>query len=473
MNKKCQVFTPYDKVIELLDKVGYKENLYGKKVIENACGDGNILKVIVERYIQDCLKKKLDINMIKLGLEKDIYGAEIDKKHYENCIKNLSFIAQKYNIYDVSWKIINVDILREKIKLKFDYVIGNPPYITYRDLDIETRSFVRKNYSVCSDGKFDYCYAFIEESVNILRSNGKLAYLIPNSIFKNVFGEKLREFILPHLLKIYDYTVEKVFSVLTSSAIIILEKESKKSYIEYYDVVNKECRYIDKCNLSGKWIFANINNYTPNINKKVKFGDYFTAAITIATLLNKAFVLKNYKEIDKKIKINEYEVEKEITKVAVSPRSLNYNKKERIIFPYKYIYGKVVRYEESEFNKKYPGAIKYLDSFSNELKNRKADKRCKWYEYGRSQALGNIYQKKLLISTVVTKQIKVYELSKNTIPYAGIYIIAKSNLSLDVAKNILESEDFFNYVQGIGINASGVSLRITPTDINNYEFFLE
>jgi len=43
MNKKCQVFTPSDYVEKLLDSVGYKRGLYGKRILENSCGDGNIL----------------------------------------------------------------------------------------------------------------------------------------------------------------------------------------------------------------------------------------------------------------------------------------------------------------------------------------------------------------------------------------------------------------------------------------------
>ena len=33
MNKKCQVFTPSDYVEKLLDNVGYKHDLYGKKIM--------------------------------------------------------------------------------------------------------------------------------------------------------------------------------------------------------------------------------------------------------------------------------------------------------------------------------------------------------------------------------------------------------------------------------------------------------
>lgn len=51
MNKKCQVFTPLNYVGKLLGSVGYTESLFGKKVLENSCGDGNILIEIVKRYL--------------------------------------------------------------------------------------------------------------------------------------------------------------------------------------------------------------------------------------------------------------------------------------------------------------------------------------------------------------------------------------------------------------------------------------
>ena len=72
MNKKCQIFTPENYVRELLDSVGYTQHLYGKRILENSCGDGNILTVIVQRYINDCLAKGFSRTKIKNGLSKDI-----------------------------------------------------------------------------------------------------------------------------------------------------------------------------------------------------------------------------------------------------------------------------------------------------------------------------------------------------------------------------------------------------------------
>ncbi|AWV31776.1 Eco57I restriction-modification methylase domain-containing protein [Paenibacillus odorifer] len=466
MIEKCQIFTPEINVTELLDAVNYTANLYGKKVIENACGDGNILIEIVNRYIKDCLTNMINLTEIKMGLEQDIYGAEIDGTHHKNCLRKLDEIAASYEIYDVKWNIFNQDFLKMNLNDSFDFAIGNPPYITYRDLDEETRSFLKENFKSCRHGKFDYCYAFIEASLNCLNATGKLAYLIPSSIFKNVFGQELRNIIVLNTVKIVDYTTKKLFAnALTSSAILLCDKGVTNNDIEYLDIVNNITHTIPKKKLLGKWVFDQNSEY--GISKK-KFGEYFTAAISIATLYNKAFLLKNYIEDEKYINIKGCKIERNVTRVAVSPRSLNYNKRERIVFPYSYSSGKLIRYTNDEFETEFPETSKYLKKFIEELKNRKADDKNEWFEYGRTQALAHLNQPKLLLSTIVTNEIKVYELSKESIPYSGIYIIAKKNLPLIKAKEILESESFYSYVRGIGINANGNSLRITASDINNY-----
>lgn len=468
MNKKCQVFTPTQNVKVLLDAVGYKSDVYGKTVIENSCGDGNILKEIVKRYIKDAIRQMKNLDEIKQGLQNDIYGFEIDFEHYNNCICKLNMVARTFEITDVKWNILNEDFLKKKINFKFDFVIGNPPYITYRDLDTKTRTYLKENFNSCKKGKFDYCYAFIEASLSCLKDNGKLAYLIPSSVFKNVFAQELRDMILPDVVKIIDYTTHKLFEkALTSSAILVCKKGTNSQSVNYHDVANGKKYKINKDCFENKWVFTKDNTID---NASRRFGDYFTAAISIATLLNKAYVLKDFSQDEDFIVINDYKIERDLIREGVSPRSLNYNKEELIIFPYSYEGEMLIRYEEDEFAERFPEATKYLISFSKELKARKTDKSTRWFEYGRTQALAHLNQPKLLLSTVVTKEVKVYELSQECIPYSGIYIVPTSNLPLSRAKEILESEDFYEYVKGIGINASGSSLRITAKDVDDFMF---
>ena len=108
------------------------------------------------------------------------------------------------------------------------------------------------------------------------------------------------------------------------------------------------------------------------------------------------------------------------------------------------------------------------------MEERDADKTAHWFEYGRSQALAHLNQEKLLLSTVVTNKVEVYSLDNKTVPYSGIYVtVTDKQYSLEDARMILQSNQFLQYVQGLGISISGKSKRITCKDINNFTFVKE
>ncbi len=463
MKEKCQVFTPKNYVSELLDSVNYKKNIIGKKVLENSCGDGNILKGIVLRYIEDGKRNFFSDIEIAKGLSRDIYGIEIDKEQYEKCILDLNQLLEYNSIPFVHWNIYNTDYLRWDNDEEFDFIIGNPPYVTYKELSIAERKFLKEKFASCKHGKFDYCYAFIEKSFLSLSSSGKMSYLIPNSIFKTVFGEKLRNIILPGLVEIKDYTSFQIFKdVLVKSAIIILNSKNNKKNIIYKDYSNNYKLKINSCDLGNKWIFASKKS------KKKRFGDYYRVSHVIATLYNDAFVLKKWKRKDNEIICDDISIEKEILRVAATPRENK--KKEYIIFPYFYENGILKHYSVENFEYLFPGATAHLNKFREKLDKRMKDKNTNWFEFGRSQALNHINSKKLLLSTVVTNSIKIFKLNSNCIPYSGMFITALGNNSLETAKQILETDDFLEYAKNVGIHISGTSVRITSKDIMNYTF---
>ena len=254
--ENCQIFTPLEIVKYMLDTIGYKNNIIGKTVLENSCGDGNFLIEITQRYIRCCIRKKYSKKEIKKGLERDIYGYELDSRHFKKCLENLDSLACEYGIHDVKWKIYNKDYLKEMNNKKFDFIIGNPPYISYADLDLETRVYIKDKFSSCKEGKPDYYYAFIEQSLNFLNETGVLAYLIPNNIFKNRFGERIRNIMKDSLMEVIDYDNLKMFEgKLTTSSVIICSKAKKKRSIVYKNIPNELTYKIQKNNLNEKWIF--------------------------------------------------------------------------------------------------------------------------------------------------------------------------------------------------------------------------
>lgn len=456
---KCQKFTPPFIVENMLDIANYNTNLMGKKVLENSFGSGNILKSIIKRYIIDSINNGVSLELISKGIENDIYGIELDENLYSKCIFDLNEIIKEYKLPEVKWSLYNVDALEWDNPVSFQFIIGNPPYISYRYIDHNNRMKLKNKYQTCSKGKFDYCYAFIESAVKMLAPDGKLVQLIPTNIYKNVFAKNLRTLLLPHIVSISEYPNKRIFgSTMTSSSIFLFDNESANENINYINNTVYNKMIIPKNTLTDKWIFS---NHQQNKNNLVKFGDFFQASISVATQLNKAFLVGEGCD----------SIEKSLLKKAASPRTLRYGVNEYIIFPYYYDRDIIKNYTEEEFFTKFPQATSHLSKYKEQLLRRDSDPKAKWFEYGRSQALEHLNQNKLLLSTVVTKRVEVYKLDEETVPYSGIYITIKDpKYTLDYAFKLLTSYDFLEYVENIGISVSGNSKRITCKDINNYEF---
>lgn len=462
IKEKCQKFTPADMVKIMLDMAGYTGNLSGKRILETSFGSGNILKAVVERYIQDSLAQHIAPDVIAQNISRDVYGVELDADLYSACIGELNAIVTEYGLPEVKWSLFNEDTLKRHFNVSFDFIVGNPPYINYQDIDKENRAYVKASFSSCSMGKFDYCYAFIEKSIGLLSDSGKLVQLVPANIYKTVCGEKLRSMLRTHLAMLWEYPNQKMFGdAMTSSSLFLFDKACAAETVEYQNVTEDIHISIPRENLQGKWMFQQLS--LPD-ESDLRFGDLFHAFIAPATLCNEAYVIPGDSQEKKRI-------ESAVLRHSASPRALCLGKEEYIIFPYNYSDGTLKRYKADEFEKKFPVATQHLKQFQKKLAKRDKDHSANWFEYGRSQALMRLNEKKLLFSTVITKKVELYELGAETVPYSGIVITVKNpQYTLDDAKKILQSDRFLEYVNTVGISVSGKSKRISCKDVSNYKF---
>lgn len=173
----------------------------------------------------------MDNITLKSKLEHNFITFEIDEEIIEECKYKLDELVLRFGIENTQWNIINENYLEYKQRIDADYIVGNPPYLTYRDLDTHEREILKSRFKSCEHGKFDYCYAFIEKSIEDLKKEtGKMSYLIPSSIFKNTFGTNLRSLMISRVKKIVDYQHRNVFeSALISPAILTLDNSYIKS----------------------------------------------------------------------------------------------------------------------------------------------------------------------------------------------------------------------------------------------------
>ena len=469
VNTKCQVFTPSNIVNNMLDLVRYTSNLKGKRVLENSCGDGAFLAQIVERYIRDAYESERSVEEIREGLEKDIVAFEIDDSLIKTCIQKLDIIARQYGISSVKWNINCADFLKTEQKESFDFIIGNPPYICYADLSTEDRAFLRASFATCKRGKFDYCYAFIEKSYHLLRDGGQLSYIIPSNFFKNVFAADIRQLIRDDLITIIDFPEESVFNgVLVSPAVIYLQKNTTSSILKYQIGMNKdpEIRELIKESFADKWYFTEYDI------KGKRVGDCFKVSNAVATLYNKAFVIKDYSLEGEYFIVDGKKIERTIMRIAASPKSMRYAKQEEfIIFPYREDdNGTISHYTLDEMYSFFPCAMKYLEQNKEDLLERDSDNNAEWFEYGRSQALQRLHSSKLLISTVISEDTNTYLLGPGQVPYAGLFITQKTDVPLSLLEEALASKRFKEYASRVGVRVSGSSKRITARDLENYTF---
>lgn len=61
---------------------------------------------------------------------------------------------------------------------KFDYVVGNPPYIPIEKIEAENKTKFKESFRTAS-GRFDLYLLFFEQALNVLSGNGWLVFITP------------------------------------------------------------------------------------------------------------------------------------------------------------------------------------------------------------------------------------------------------------------------------------------------------
>jgi type I restriction-modification system DNA methylase subunit len=107
----------------------------------------------------------------------------------------------------------------------FDVVVGNPPYGA--ELTTDEKAYLKHNYDCVSD--FETAQYFIAVAEQVLKPNGYLAFIIPNTIFLNLYAQRFRRFIADsfRVESVLDLSGSEVFKQATiRTAIPLLVKSN-------------------------------------------------------------------------------------------------------------------------------------------------------------------------------------------------------------------------------------------------------
>jgi predicted RNA methylase len=411
-----QVYTPRFVVEKMLSDIGFDNpTILGKTVLDPSCGDGRFLVVVAEKIIELSTKENLQENLEK------IYGWDIDNQAIEYCIENLNELIKPFGV-QVNWNVKVCNALKKITEFdiqKFDFIVGNPPYVRIQHLEETERAFIQSFYKFCKSGSTDTYVAFYELCNFLLGKNGICALITPNTFFYSETAKMMRAYFANKqtIIKITNYADIQLFeNATTYSAITIFGKEPKNEFIfeQAKNSTEFEARNIDFSEIKNQKIWQlSLENTIDRTGTKLK--EICNIHVGITTLCDKGYIFK-VKEIENepdfilaetKLK-GVVKLEKGILKPIIKASKLkNSTDKitEYILFPYEKINGKHKIITEEKLKNDYPFAYDYLLSIKDELDKRDNGKTnpVAWYAFGRSQGLDTSFGKKILFSPMNNK----------------------------------------------------------------------
>lgn len=330
------------KAILLKKLEDYRVWLHQITIIDPACGSGAFLNealnfLITEHQYIDELEAKLTGSSIAFTyhsesiLENNLFGVDLNEESVE--IAKLSLWLRtaepnrKLNSLNDNIKCGNslIDdpaVAGDKAftweqefpqifaKGGFDVVIGNPPYVLCQpsNTDEITLDFY-KTYEVASY-KIDLFHLFFERGINILKADGKLGFITPNTYLSNKHIQKLRNFILKNTFidEVINYNEVVFVDAGVDVATLILTKSNNKN--ESINIYNSEKGNLKLITTKSQNAWG--NDIEQTFNLKTDFFLKFNNCLNFGEIGNTYFGIQAY---DRKSSISQVQINNDFISV--------------------------------------------------------------------------------------------------------------------------------------------------------------
>lgn len=456
------VYTP-NWIVDLILDHTMRDYMPAMQVCDPSCGDGAFLTRLAERICdtlpaRDCRK----------ALE-NIIGMDIDADALAQCGSRLdAVLSAKGKRLKIKWDLRRMDCANREslapLAGRFDYVVGNPPYVRIQHLGETRRARLQQNWALAKRGCTDLYIAFFEIGMFLLKPGGRLGYITPNTYIKTAAGQDLRRFILnQHALGcLIDFGAHQVFEHATTySLITVLIKNSRRENFALYrydgkQIENKGLVRATHLSASAIWTLEpeQILIKIEAIRARGRaLGEIADIHVGLQTLADDVFIMENKSEqsgivVARDLRGCDTPIESAITRpiLKASVMKLGRDRKQRvIIFPYRD--GRLIA--EQLLREQYPLAYQHLRRHKKTLLRRDKGKfdASRWYAFGREFGLTTTFGDKILTSGMNKKPNFQKCLAPQYTFYAGYCVKPKAGLGIDALLSALNSDDMEFYIR--------------------------
>lgn len=196
-------YTPITVVNSLIesicDNVDYSEYTF----FDPCCGSGNFL-----------------IGLVNKGIPiRYIYGQDIDEISVQIARINLFLLCHQVSKEELYSKLVCSNTLENLTSTKYDIILGNPPWgYEFSKEEIQKMLFCYKTAKKTGTESFDL---FIEKSLSMLKKNGILAFVLPESILSVTTHFEARRLLIEKCSFKFVSYLGNVFSNVQCPAIIL------------------------------------------------------------------------------------------------------------------------------------------------------------------------------------------------------------------------------------------------------------
>jgi SAM-dependent methyltransferase len=164
------------------------------RILDPGCGPG----AFIEGVIRWCQQRGVTTPRIT--------GVELDPTRHDEA-------TAKFR-HHKSITITKRDFLTRSSE-RFDYVIGNPPYVSITHLSETEKAAFRDEYATAR-GRFDLYLLFFEQALRLLETDGRLVFITPEKFLYVKTAQPLRKMLAQLNVKEIDLVDEETFGALVT-----------------------------------------------------------------------------------------------------------------------------------------------------------------------------------------------------------------------------------------------------------------